>query len=178
MTAAPFDLRRADSPLGPFAVLFRAEPFCIFRILLPGESVPKARPLDDRTDSPPALREVVRMIQAYFEGKPIGAPPWKWLHTADLTGLERAVLEATARIPYGGLRAYRDIALAAGRPKACRAVGNALGKNPFPILIPCHRVIRASGEIGGFGGGTALKKKLIALEARFVGSTDSGVTGS
>ena len=178
MTLAPFDLHREDSPLGPFAVLFRAEPFCIFRIFLPGESVPKAGPVDDRNDSPPALREVVRMIQAYFEGKPIGAPPWKWLHTADLTGFERAVLEATARIPYGGLRAYRDIALAAGRLKACRAVGNALGKNPFPILVPCHRVILASGEPGGFGGGTALKKELIALEARFVSFTDSGFTGS
>jgi len=178
MTAAPFDLCRADSPFGPFAVLFRAEPFCIFRIFLPGESVPKARPLDDRNDSPPALLEVVRMIQAYFEGKPIGAPPWKWLHTADLTGFERAVLEATARIPYGGLHAYRDIALAAGRPKACRAVGNALGKNPFPILIPCHRVILAGGEPGGFGGGTALKKKLIDLEARFVAFTESNRTVS
>jgi len=178
MTAALFDLHRADSPLGPFAVLFQAEPFCIFRIFLPGENVPKVRPIDDRNDLPPALREVVRMIRAYFEGKPIGAPPWKWLHTADLTGLERAVLEATARIPYGCLRAYRDIALSAGRPKACRAVGNALGKNPFPILIPCHRVIRASGKIGGFGGGTALKKELIALEARFVAFKDSGFTGS
>ncbi len=177
MTLDPFDLRRADSPFGPFAVLFRAEPFCIFRILLPGESVPKARPLDDRNDSPPALFEVVQMIQAYFEGKRIGAPPWQWLHTRDLTGFERAVLEATARIPYGNLRSYRDIARAVGRPKAFRAAGNALGKNPFPILVPCHRVIRASGESGGFGGGTALKKKLIDLEARFVALKNTDFAG-
>lgn len=76
----------------------------------------------------------------------------------------RAVLESTARIPYGQVRSYADVARAAGSARAFRAAGNALGQNPFPILIPCHRVVKSGGLLGGFGGGRDLKIKLLTLE--------------
>lgn len=74
------------------------------------------------------------------------------------------VLELTSRIPKGKVTTYREIARAMGRPKACRAVANALARNPYPIKIPCHRVVRSNGEIGGYASGTKRKMKLLASE--------------
>jgi methylated-DNA-[protein]-cysteine S-methyltransferase len=76
----------------------------------------------------------------------------------------RAVLEALRRIPYGETRSYGDIARAVRRPRGARAVGQACGRNPVPIVIPCHRVLAAGGALGGFGGGVAMKTYLLALE--------------
>ena len=76
----------------------------------------------------------------------------------------RAVLESTALIPYGQVRSYADVARAAGSARAVRAAGNALAQNPFPIIIPCHRVVKSGGLLGGFGGGIAMKRKLLTLE--------------
>jgi methylated-DNA-[protein]-cysteine S-methyltransferase len=76
----------------------------------------------------------------------------------------RAVLESTANIPYGQVRSYADVAREAGSARAVRAAGNALAGNPFPILIPCHRVVKSGGLLGGFGGGSDMKRKLLALE--------------
>jgi methylated-DNA-[protein]-cysteine S-methyltransferase len=76
----------------------------------------------------------------------------------------RSVLELTAKIPYGEVRSYEWVAGELGKPKAARAVGNALARNPVPILIPCHRVVRSDGTIGGFALGSDWKKKLLALE--------------
>ena len=76
----------------------------------------------------------------------------------------RKVLAATARIPFGRVRSYREIAAAVGSPRAARAVGNALASNPVPIVVPCHRVIRAGGEVGGYGGGPERKAALLMLE--------------
>ena len=85
----------------------------------------------------------------------------------DLDGLPpftRAVLKVTAQIPYGEVRSYRWIANKLGHPNAARAVGNALAKNPVPIIIPCHRVVRSDGSIGGFALGGRWKKRLLNLE--------------
>ena len=85
----------------------------------------------------------------------------------DLTGLPpftQGVLRVTAQIPYGEVRSYRWVAARLGQPKATRAVGNALARNPIPIIIPCHRVIRSDGSLGGYALGLARKKKLLALE--------------
>ena len=87
--------------------------------------------------------------------------------TIDFTGytdFEISVLRETQKIPYGKTKTYSDIAKAIGKPKAARAVGNALRKNRAPILIPCHRVIKSDGTLGGFSMGLELKKKLLALE--------------
>lgn len=77
---------------------------------------------------------------------------------------QQAVLRATARIPRGQIRTYGQIAARLGKPGAARAVGQALAANPFPLAIPCHRVVRAGGQLGGFGGGSALKRALLELE--------------
>ena len=80
------------------------------------------------------------------------------------TGFQLAVLDALQRIPYGETRSYADIAASVGRPKAVRAVGAANGRNPLPIVIPCHRVIGSNGSLTGFGGGIAAKRYLLDLE--------------
>lgn len=103
-----------------------------------------------------------KQLQAYFAGrlKRFAAP-------CDLEGLTpftRAVLKITARIPYGEVRSYQWIARKLGKPAASRAVGNALARNPIPIIIPCHRVVRSDGTIGGFALGPEWKKRLLALE--------------
>lgn len=74
------------------------------------------------------------------------------------------VLEMTSRIPRGKVTTYRELARAIGRPKAWRAVANALAGNPYPIKIPCHRVVKSSGEIGDFASGTKRKIELLAAE--------------
>lgn len=84
----------------------------------------------------------------------------------DGTDFQREVLDALQRIPYGETRTYADIARAIGRPKASRAVGAANGRNPIPILIPCHRVIGSDGSLTGFGGGVETKQYLLDLEQR------------
>ncbi|MGI9272756.1 MAG: methylated-DNA--[protein]-cysteine S-methyltransferase [Woeseiaceae bacterium] len=88
-----------------------------------------------------------------------------------LTGTEfqLLVLEELKRIPYGATTSYGDIAQRIGRPKAVRAVGAANGRNPIPIIVPCHRVIGSSGDLTGFGGGLGAKEALLRLEAENTG---------
>jgi methylated-DNA-[protein]-cysteine S-methyltransferase len=78
--------------------------------------------------------------------------------------LQKDILEAEAKIPRGRVSTYKRIAIAINHPKSARVVGNALAKNPFPIIIPCHRAIKSNGEIGGFQGGNAMKRKLLEFE--------------
>ncbi len=84
----------------------------------------------------------------------------------NLTDFERKVLAECSRIPKGEVRTYAQIARAIGKPRAYRAVANALGKNPYPIRIPCHRVIRSDGKVGGYSGmgGSRRKKELLKKE--------------
>jgi methylated-DNA-[protein]-cysteine S-methyltransferase len=74
------------------------------------------------------------------------------------------VLGATARVPYGEVTTYSAMAAAAGSPRAYRAAGNALGSNPIPIVVPCHRVLHADGGLGGYAGGLDRKRRLLELE--------------
>jgi O-6-methylguanine DNA methyltransferase len=80
------------------------------------------------------------------------------------TGFQIRVYAALLEIPYGEVRSYGQIAEAIGATRAARAVGAAVGANPLPLVLPCHRVVAAHGKLGGFGGGLALKKRLLALE--------------
>lgn len=94
----------------------------------------------------------------------------------DLSGLppfQRQVLAATHEIPFGEVRSYRWIAERIGRPQAMRAVGTALGANPIPILIPCHRVVRSDGSLGGYIFGLPVKDQLLALERGMTGLASS-----
>jgi methylated-DNA-[protein]-cysteine S-methyltransferase len=79
-------------------------------------------------------------------------------------GFSRRVLEATARVPYGSVSTYKRVAAEAGNERASRAAGNALGSNPLPIVVPCHRVLHSGGGLGGYTGGLERKQTLLALE--------------
>lgn len=103
-----------------------------------------------------------RELAAYFAGQ-----SRSFLTPCDLAHLPRftrAVLKITAQIPYGEVRSYRWVARELGKPKAMRAVGNALARNPIPIIIPCHRVVRSDGSLGGYALGLAWKRRLLELE--------------
>ena len=82
----------------------------------------------------------------------------------------RKVLGATARVPFGRTTTYGEVATKIGSPRAARAVGNALGSNPIPIVIPCHRVLRSGGALGGYGGGVDRKQRLLRLEGAILTS--------
>jgi len=84
------------------------------------------------------------------------------------TPFHRKALAALARVPYGRTVTYGQLAARAGRPRAARAVGQAMANNPLPLIFPCHRVVASGGGLGGFGGGLGLKRRLLALE------TDAG----
>jgi methylated-DNA-[protein]-cysteine S-methyltransferase len=109
---------------------------------------------------------VDRELQAYFAGQ-LKSFTCRY-DLAALPPFTRAVLELTAKIPYGEVRSYAWIARELGKPKAARAVGNALARNPVPIIVPCHRVVRGDGAIGGFALGSAWKKRLLDLEKKHV----------
>jgi methylated-DNA-[protein]-cysteine S-methyltransferase len=79
-------------------------------------------------------------------------------------GFGRRVLRSTARIPYGSVSSYAEVAAAAGSPRGSRAAGNALGANPLPIVVPCHRVLHSGGGLGGYTGGVERKRTLLAIE--------------
>lgn len=115
-----------------------------------------------RGDDDGALSVAFAQIGEYFAGRrrAFSVP----VDLEGLTPFTREVLAATARIPYGQVASYGAIAARIGRPAACRAVGNALGANPVPIIVPCHRVLATGGGIGGFGGGVHLKRRLLAVE--------------
>lgn len=156
---------RVDTPIGRLILIYSDVPLLLKQILLPGEepNVPDHNPiLKDAVL--PAPDELVRIIIDSVNG--VQSPlPWNIMSREGITPLQQAVYLQTHAIPYGALATYREIAERIGRPKACRFVGSALAKNPFPILIPCHRVIRSDNKLGGFGGGLALKRRLIDFEA-------------
>jgi methylated-DNA-[protein]-cysteine S-methyltransferase len=111
---------------------------------------------------PRRLDEVRRELDQYFTGSrhefdvPID---WQLTH-----GFGRRVLRATAQIPYGAVSSYKQVALAAGSPRGFRAAGNALGANPIPIVVPCHRVLHSGGGLGGYTGGLERKQLLLDVE--------------
>ncbi len=110
----------------------------------------------------PTGKAAAALLRRYFSGEPVTVRlPLDLRHA---TVFPRAVWHATAKIPYGETRSYAWIAKRIGRPRAARAVGQALGANPVPVIIPCHRVISSAGTLGGFSGGLGMKKKLLQLE--------------
>jgi methylated-DNA-[protein]-cysteine S-methyltransferase len=113
-------------------------------------------------EAPAALDEVRRELDEYFTGRRTTFDvPIDWrLHD----GFGRRVLRATARIPYGRVLSYAEVAAKAGSPRASRAAGNALGSNRMPIVVPCHRVVRSGGALGGYTGGIERKEFLLSLE--------------
>jgi methylated-DNA-[protein]-cysteine S-methyltransferase len=113
-------------------------------------------------EAPARLDAVRRELEEYFAGRRIAFDvPVDW---ALVGSFGRRVLEATAAIPFGSVSTYAEIAARAGSPRGSRAAGNALGANPVPIVVPCHRVLRSGGGIGGYTGGLPVKERLLAIE--------------
>ena len=155
-----------DSPFG--ALLVASTPRGLVRVAFEPESSEAV--LDDLAsrisprvmEAPQRLDAIRRELDEYFEGE---------RHTFELRldwrlsrGFAERVLRATARIPYGSVSTYKTMATAAGNERASRAAGNALGSNPIPIVVPCHRVIATGGGLGGYGGGLDMKEALLRLE--------------
>ena len=156
----------ADSPLGPLTVMVTRRG--LVRLSYAGEAAdeqldevasrisPRILASPERTDG------VRRQLDEYFTGSRRGFDvPIDWRL---VRGFASDVLRATARIPFGSVSSYREIATNAGSPNAYRAAGNALGSNPIPIVVPCHRVLHAGGGLGGYTGGLERKRFLLHLE--------------
>jgi methylated-DNA-[protein]-cysteine S-methyltransferase len=113
-------------------------------------------------EAPARLEEARHELDLYFEGRLTEFDlPLDWRLSHDF---RRRVLRAINRIPYGQTRSYMEVAASAGNERAVRAAGSACGSNPIPIVVPCHRVLRTGGALGGYGGGLPMKRALLELE--------------
>ncbi|TMK83594.1 MAG: methylated-DNA--[protein]-cysteine S-methyltransferase [Actinobacteria bacterium] len=157
---------RVDSPFGE--LLIASTPKGVVQLSLHGYD--QNETLEDLAtkvsprifESPRRLDDVRRELDEYFAGKrkSFDLPlDWQLSH-----GFALRVLKATARIPYGRVSSYRAMAEKAGNERATRAAGNALGGNAIPIIVPCHRVLRTGGGLGGYGGGLPMKEALLKME--------------
>jgi O-6-methylguanine DNA methyltransferase len=110
--------------------------------------------------------DLIKNIREYFKGKKVDFSDWQ-LSLDNYTNFQKKVLQTVRKIPYGETRSYKWVAQNVGYPRAYRAVGNTMKNNPLPLIIPCHRVIKSDGTLGGFSGkeGIALKKRMIDLES-------------
>jgi methylated-DNA-[protein]-cysteine S-methyltransferase len=157
-----------DSPIGP--LLVAATPAGLVRLGFQTED--QDHILDDLADrvsprvleAPARLDETRRELDEYFEGRRDHfdlSLDWQLSHGFRKTVLERLY----ADVGYGHTVSYLDLATMVGNPKASRAVGTAMATNPIPIVVPCHRVLRTGGNLGGYGGGLPVKVKLLELES-------------
>ena len=156
---------------GYCAIRFQDAPFRLKETILPVQEkallsirIPST---STEMDHPPDAIQTVRMfITDYFLGA--SSPfPFEKLLLDDLTPLQQAVLKAVHEIPFGETRSYGEVAELVRRQKASRFVGTTMAGNPFPLLIPCHRVIKSTGHCGMFGGGSDLKMRLLHHESGF-----------
>jgi len=156
----------ADSPFGK--LLLAQTPRGLVKVSLPAYDPDQAlqelaAQVSPRVlEAPSQLDEARRQLDLYFEGKLTEFDlPLDWRLTQGFRG---KVQRAIARIPYGQTRSYMQIAASAGNKRAVRAAGTACGSNPIPIVVPCHRVLRSGGALGGYGGGLPMKEALLELE--------------
>jgi len=155
-----------DSPIGELIVF--VTPRGLLRVKYADEPIEGVLADVAARVSPRILRapsrtdEARRQLEGYFglRRRSFSLPiDWSLVH-----GFATGVLRQTARIPFGDVRTYGQVAAEAGSPRAARATGNALGSNPIPIVVPCHRVLHADGGLGGYSGGLDRKRYLLALE--------------
>ena len=121
-----------------------------------------AGPVNDRTKEAARLNEVVLQLQDYFTGRRTSFDIE--LDFSGATEFQRRIYRRLLQIPHGRILSYGDIADELGEPGAARAVGQAVGANPLPIVVPCHRVVRSDGRLGGYAGGLVRKVTLLRLE--------------
>jgi len=155
-----------ESPFGP--LLLATTPKGLVRVGLPNQDadgllLDLATRVSPRVlEAPAQLDQARRELDLYFEGRLTEFDlPLDWRLSKDF---RRKVLRAIARIPYGQTRSYTQIATRAGNERAVRAAGTACGTNPLPLVVPCHRVLRSGGALGGYGGGLPMKEGLLRLE--------------
>jgi methylated-DNA-[protein]-cysteine S-methyltransferase len=157
---------RTDSPFGP--LLLAKTRRGLVRVGLPNQDadgllVELAERVSPRVlEAPAQLDETRRELDLYFAGKLDRFDlPLDWQLSG---GFRLRVLRAISRIPFGETRSYTEMATKAGNERAVRAAGTACGSNPIPLVVPCHRVLRSSGALGGYGGGLPMKQGLLELE--------------
>ena len=161
-----------SSPVGLIGLASTAKGLCRLRLNVEDDSVfkdyLKTEFIVDPIKKPKALVDVKNQLNLYFTGK-----SKKFLCPIDIYGgtdFQRQVWKKLMNIPYGKTWSYKCLAGAVKNPKANRAVGNANGKNPISVIIPCHRVIRRNGDLGGYGGGPPIKQFLLDLEKKHYAS--------
>lgn len=160
-------VRTIDSPVGP--ILLAATDVGLVRVAFALEDHDAVlQSLADKVSprilrAPSRLDDVARQVDAYFAGaRRRFEVPLDWRLSR---GFRRQVLEHLNQIDYGHTESYAEVAVAAGSPRAVRAVGSACATNPLPIVVPCHRVLRSDGSLGGYLGGLDAKRVLLGLEA-------------
>jgi methylated-DNA-[protein]-cysteine S-methyltransferase len=156
-----------DTPIGALRLV--SDGARLVKVEFAGHYPVPVREADSGTEDS-LLARAINQFGEYFAGRrkrfdlplaPAGTP------------FQRTVWAALADIPWGEVRSYRDIAIAIGRPTAVRAVGAANGRNPLPLVVPCHRVVGSDGSLTGFAGGLAIKRRLLELEGALpIGRSD------
>lgn len=154
-----------DSPLGPLYFAASDRGLCSLDFGAGADLnafLAHLDPLAHAEHDPQGLSGIAEQLREYFAGRRqrFDLP----LDLGRLTSFQRSVLQAACAIPYGSVRSYGQLAQTVGRPHASRAVGQALGSNPIPIVIPCHRVVASDGSLGGYTGGLEKKRFLLELE--------------
>ncbi|MBD0382345.1 methylated-DNA--[protein]-cysteine S-methyltransferase [Paenibacillus sedimenti] len=157
-----------SSPVGPLVLVASSQGLCSIEF---GTFTPNREKLDawaSRWFGPHELREdeqrlqpIAEQLEQYFKGERSGFEGKLDLHGTDF---QKKVWTALLDVPFGRTASYKDIAVAIGSPKAVRAVGGANNRNPMPVIIPCHRIIGAGGDLVGYGGGLDIKVLLLELE--------------
>lgn len=135
-----------------------------------GELGGRHRPHFPPRDLDDLAQELVARLTLYFEGQPIGFGDLDIPFGKSWTAFEAQVAASLSQVPYGQMIGYAELAMRAEHPRACRAVGNFLAKNPFPVILPCHRIVLSSGKLGNFSQGADWKKRLLELEGIDIGS--------
>lgn len=140
-----------------------------FQVQMNDEKLSSLKRVQKKSSShqlPPLVKKLKLWLDDYASGKRPPAFPLKDCDLSQGSPFQQKVWKALYQIPMGECRSYTDIAKKVKSPKACRAVGQANHVNPLSIIIPCHRVIRSNGDLGGYASGLAMKKRLLSLEKK------------
>ena len=159
-----------STPFGYAGLIFQTDPYRLSEVLLPCKTEKAIYQRGKKAawgtaQSHPRAEQVAETMIAYFRGDCLSFS-FQDIDFSSFTRAQQQVYHIVAKIPYGRVRSYGQVAADAGHPGAARFVGQCMAKNPYPILIPCHRVIRSDGQLGGFGGGLRLKQRMLDLETR------------
>jgi methylated-DNA-[protein]-cysteine S-methyltransferase len=163
---------RIDSPLGPITLAASAKGLCGLWFDDQKHGPTETQRLAWQTDAQhPVLQSAAAQVQAYLSGQTL-----QWEGALDLsagTPFQQAVWQALLRIPSGQSQSYGELARLLARPQAVRAVGAAVGRNPVSIIVPCHRVLGAGGQLTGYAGGLWRKQALLKLEGHRLALTST-----